>query len=485
MTLRDLITISLSNLWLMKLRAFLTISGVVIAIGAFVSMLSFGAGNQELIEKQFENLGLFTTMLVYPAEDEDGGDQQVPLNDAAVEALSQIPGVKLAYPFDDFNVTVAINDTQFTAEAQPLPKTASDTRLFSQFSAGRAFASDSAREVVVTNQFLEMAGIEDPDSIIGQPIIITVSLSSIDSAMAHLISDEDGTLRSRLSEIKLDSLRSGTYRQKLIRYELSDAIRRFTDGLMNSPQKISDTLTVTGVLKGRSGHRMRVRSVILPVSTARRFTSGGLPNDPIELFSAISAGDFLGTSDSPAEGEYPRVTLDLEPQVAHTAIRDTIQALGYRTFSYAEQFDEIRQMFLYFYLALGIVGFIALTTASLGIVNTMIMSIIERIKEIGVLKSLGADEREIRFLFLVESGVIGSIGSVAGIILGWLITRVASMVAVIIMERQGVDPVELFTLPLWLILVAFFFGLLASLGAGYYPASRAARVDPVQALRNE
>ena len=134
---------------------------------------------------------------------------------------------------------------------------------------------------------------------------------------------------------------------------------------------------------------------------------------------------------------------------------------------------------------LGIIGLIALITASLGIVNTMVMSIIERKREIGLLKSLGADERDIRILFLFESGVIGALGAATGIIFGWLITRLASLVARAIMARQGLDEMELFDLPGWLVLTAFLFGLIVSLLAGFYPAARAARVDPVEALRNE
>jgi len=115
----------------------------------------------------------------------------------------------------------------------------------------------------------------------------------------------------------------------------------------------------------------------------------------------------------------------------------------------------------------------------------MVMSIIERKREIGMIKSLGADERDIRLLFLVESSVIGMVGAVVGIIFGWLITRLASLIARIIMVREGVDETELFALPWWLILTAFLFGLIVSLIAGFYPASRAARVDPVEALRND
>jgi putative ABC transport system permease protein len=113
------------------------------------------------------------------------------------------------------------------------------------------------------------------------------------------------------------------------------------------------------------------------------------------------------------------------------------------------------------------------------------MSITERRREIGVLKSLGADELDIRWLFLVESGVIGILGTVAGILFGWTITRVVSAIAQAYMKNQGIPPVDVFALPAWLILIALGVGVGVSVVAGFYPAARAARVDAVEALRND
>lgn len=486
MSLGDLIGISVGNLWRMKLRAFLTISGVVIAIAAFVSMLSFGAGNQQYVTEQYQELGLFNTMQVYPADREDGDTSSTAkiLDAGAVKLLSEIPGVNLAYPFDDFSVTVSFRDTTVVCGAQALPTAAAQTRLFSQLKAGVAFSGDSARQALVNESFLTMIGIEQPDSVLGASIIVSVQLSSIDSGLAGVVHDADGSIRKRLSNVEFDSLMEPQYRQKLIRQELQAAADRFLKGFTENRIAVVDTLTICGVLKLERG-RLRTEPIVIPIETARRFTSGGISSNPADLFSSLSRGQLFSQIVDSGGKNYPRVTLDIDSRTPYENIRDSVEAMGFSAFSYAEQFAQMRKFFFYFDLILGVIGAIALITASLGIVNTMVMSIIERTREIGILKALGSDDRDIRRLFLVESGVIGTAGAVFGIILGWLITRIASMIARGVMMREGIDGVELFALPLWLIATAFFFGLIVSILAGSYPARRAARVDPVVALRND
>jgi len=488
MTLRDLFKISIGNLWRMKLRSFLTISGVVIAIAAFVSMLSFGAGNQQLITQQFNDLGLFTTMQVYPGNSENGEDSAnaAVLDLEALEELSHLPGVNLAYPFYAFTVEAHLADTQLSTEAQALPTAAFDTKLFSQLRSGRFFAGDSTKEILINEEFLEDIGIENPDSIVGQTIVLSVSVASLDSGIVNVIQQEQPRLKTFFKEFRYDSLYQEAYREKIFYTELNHAIKFFLNGFMNHRSVISDTLTVCGVLKKVQARRLRIKPIILPAQTARQFNASGFGNNPADLFSALQSGTFFAPTGSETTSDnFPQITLDLDPTVPYEIVSDTVEALGFRVFSFAAQFKKISRFFLYFDLALGLIGLIALITASLGIINTMVMSIIERKREIGMIKSLGADERDIRLLFLVESSVIGMVGAVVGIIFGWLITRLASLIARIIMVREGVDETELFALPWWLILTAFFFGLIVSLIAGFYPASRAARVDPVEALRND
>ncbi len=487
MTSYDLITAAAENLWRMKLRSFLTISGVVIAIAAFVSMLSFGAGNQKYVSNQFENFGLLSTMQVYPRDiDVDKDSSSAPLlNDSALAILSKIPGVRLAYPLEAFEVTARLGDSTATLNAQAISADVSQTKALSQFVAGGRFESDSALQVVVTRDFLKRVGIAEPDSIIGKKLAVTAKLIRIDSAFVAIIKDKDGSLRKRMKALELDSVFEGDYAKRVLRREATEAIRRFLDGLMNARETVTESLTVTGVLAGSREGPMRIEQVIVPMAAARRLNAGDFTFTPSTLLRAMDAGALPDIFAESNVKTYPKVTLDLDPHVPFAGIRDSIKALGFEPRSFAEQFEEIQKMFIYFDMALGLIGLIALVTASLGIANTMIMSILERRREIGVLKALGADDSDIRRIFLYEAAAIGTAGAALGIVFGWLIARAASFVAQGFMRREGIEPIELFATPWWLIGIALGFGIVVSLLAGYYPARRAARLDPVESLRNE
>lgn len=488
MTLRDIINNAAGNLWRMKLRSILTISGVVIAIATFISMLSFGVGMQRNVSEQFETLGLFSTLQIYPAREEGATDttkSRAVLNHDAIEIFATIPGVNLAYPFDEFRITATFGDSVITTTAQALPQAAASTRLYSNLRAGTKFPDDSSRQAMVTANFLEMAGINDADSAVGKQLILTAKVATLDSGLVHAFRGTSRQLWDRMSNSWRDSLMIRDFWIDLGRDMAAGALSQFMDGLLNARRTVTDTLTVSGVIERRGRGRTRMGAIIIPSQTASRLNSGDISEDPGDLLAMMRSGSLLGGAQNGDDREFPRVTIDLDPKAPYEPIRDSIQALGYRTFSYADEFKEIRKFFLYFNLGLSMVGIIALVTASLGIVNTMVMSILERTREIGVWKSLGADDSDIRRMFLIESGLIGTTGASIGIVVGWAITLVATKIAHSYMEKEGVPLFELFSFPLWLIAGALVFGLLVSLGAGLYPSSRAARVNPVEALRHD
>jgi putative ABC transport system permease protein len=187
--------------------------------------------------------------------------------------------------------------------------------------------------------------------------------------------------------------------------------------------------------------------------------------------------------DNRQQGTYGSVYVRVREIQEMGQIREKIEEMGLSVFSISDQLKEMKRVFMIIDSLLGALGAIALIIAGLGIINTMVMSILERTREIGIMKAVGGSEGQIRLIFFVEAGFIGLIGAIFGIGLGWLVTRVANF----IMQTYLVDvpAVDMFYFPLWLLLGAIGFSVLVSLAAGFYPAFRAARIDPVRALRHD
>ena len=167
-------------------------------------------------------------------------------------------------------------------------------------------------------------------------------------------------------------------------------------------------------------------------------------------------------------------------------VRQKITDAGFGSFSIVDELDEIRTVFLIIDSVLGLLGGISLLVASFGIANTMIMSILERTREIGIMKAIGAEDREIKLIFFVEAAMIGVTGGVVGVLLAWGIDALANRLAYrFILKPQGASFIDFFDLPPYLWLGAILFALLVSIAAALYPAARAGRIDPVRALRHD
>ena len=483
MTVKDLVEISFSNLWRAKLRTGLTVAGVVIAIATLVAMLSFAAGNQRYFTTAFEEFGLLNQMTVRPGTGTADSTARV-LNGDALKELASIPGVKLVYPFSSFQVEATVLDTTVHAEARSLSTDVVKTTLFAKVLGGKQFSSDTAKEVIVTHEFVELLN-SDPGALLGQQLTISRSMARMDSAIAEVFDNPLAEAGALFRSLDPDSVRSPSYQRRVMREQLSGRMVRFMNGLMNKRAVVSDTLTIIGVAPEDQEYDFRTSPIVVTDATARRLGTGGIPMDnPTELLELMQSGSLFDEHEAYSSQVFPRATMELQPLTDHNAVADSVEALGFRANSLAQSFAEMQRFMVYFYLGLGVVGLIAIATASLGIINTLVMSVTERRKEIGILKSLGADERHIRALFLAESAVIGIAGATAGILLGWIATRIVAAVGKEIMARENMPIFDPFALPLWLVCLAMGFGILVSLAAGLYPAARAARVDPVEALRS-
>ena len=134
---------------------------------------------------------------------------------------------------------------------------------------------------------------------------------------------------------------------------------------------------------------------------------------------------------------------------------------------------------------LGGIGAVSLLVAAIGIANTMMMSIYERTKEIGVMKVLGCSLRNIREMFLLEAAFIGLLGGIAGNILSFVMSAVINVVVGSSgVLSTGTDS-SISYIPWWLVLLSMAFAVLVGVLAGYFPAKRAMKLSPLAAIRNE
>ena len=188
----------------------------------------------------------------------------------------------------------------------------------------------------------------------------------------------------------------------------------------------------------------------------------------------------------PTEGAtYANLTVRVKGPQQVEEVEAAIKKMGFAAFSLLDTTRNLRLFFTVFDLLLGIFGSLALAVATLGIVNTLVMAILERRREIGILKALGAADRDVKQLFFAEAGVMGLLGGVGGVALGWLIGRALTIGTNIYLRRQELPAVNISSVPWWLVAGAIAFAVGVSLAAGIYPASRAAKLNPVEALRYE
>ena len=165
------------------------------------------------------------------------------------------------------------------------------------------------------------------------------------------------------------------------------------------------------------------------------------------------------------------------------AVQKQITEMGYQAESQMEWIEQSKASTNMIQMVLGGIGAVSLFVASIGIANTMMMSIYERTKEIGIMKVLGCDMNRIRDMFLIESGAIGLIGGLTGVIFSFIISIVINALGVAA-SVSGVDG-DISRIPLWLVISAIIFAVIIGMLAGFFPSLRAMKLSPLTALRND
>ncbi|HEY2934718.1 MAG TPA: ABC transporter permease [Acidobacteriota bacterium] len=451
MIFSDTLQLALRNLKEAKLRTALTTLGVAIGIGSLVSMVSLGVGLQEQTVGRFMKSGMFDSITVFqrqparnvlrarranPQNENSRTDKPAPpLDDTAVKNMNSIPNVREIYPNVRIPVELKYKDFSDFSVAMGVPMSSRGEGVFQTITYGSFFSNQSGDDCMLSLEMANRLPERKAAHLIGKEV--TLGYATTGQAGAGMFGDILGGM---------------------------------------SLQRVERKFRVIGIVDREPGPGFGggiFSSVMIPLGKAREIGAVDVSN-PQGMLRQLSKRPAY--SSVTIRVAHPRDTDDVEKK---------IKEMGFNAFSFNDALQGAKRAFIVLDIILGVIGSIALAVASLGIVNTMVMSILERTREIGVMKAIGGGEGDIRMIFLVESSVIGMMGGVSGIALGWMVGRVINFGANIYIQRQGGNPGDLFSIPWWLIVAGVVFSILVSLAAGSYPAARAAHVDPIKALRHD
>jgi len=436
MKLRDMTELAVRNLREALFRNSLTTLGVAVGVASLVAMLSLGVGLQQLASSRLTKSGLFDTVFVTPKLNVRGGPPSMAsqqqdtrlLDEEARQEIAKLPNVIEVFPQVRFFSEVRFDDKPFATMVAGMPQSAKATGSFDGMK-GNFFTGESADEAILQIEFAKELS-KDTASLVGKTL-------SIRYAERKALDDNSGGFSIVPKEKQLQII-----------------------GVVETEP--------AGGFGGYGNGRL-----LIPLSTALSLRATQV-ND---LRDAVRGG--------PAKPTFASLTVRAKSPSNVDAIEEAVKKMGFGAFSLLDASKSLRIFFSVFDLLLGIFGSLALAVATLGIVNTLVMAILERRREIGVLKALGAADSDVKRLFFVEAGVMGLLGGFGGVFFGWLIGRALTLATNIYLKRQDLPSVEISSVPWWLILGAISFAVLVSLIAGLYPASRAAKLNPVEALRYE
>jgi putative ABC transport system permease protein len=452
MKVRDLTELAARNLREALLRNSLTTLGIAVGIASLVAMLSLGVGLQRLATQRLEQSGLFNAIFVRPnsgfrqfgnGPNPGQNEKSAPLDLKARQAIARLADVQEVYPQVRFLTEIRYEGNSYPTAIAGIPESDRAGGAFDEMQ-GRFFSSPTADEAILQIGFAQRLA-RQPETLIGKQITVRYAKRE--------------PLAAAESEKRPANANSSP----------GGPAAGFSIVLQETH------LQIVGIVKtdpeGFGG-----------------FGRGQLfvPLDVAEALHATQSTDLRQVLQGAGpEPTYAALTVRVTSPTQVPDVEATIKKMGFETFSLLDTTRNLRLFFTVFDLLLGIFGGLALVVATLGIVNTLVMAILERRREIGVLKALGAADRDVRQLFFSEAGVMGLLGGIFGTGLGWAIGRALTFGTDLYLRRRNLPAVDISFVPWWLALGAIVFAVGVSLLAGIYPASRAARLDPVEALRYE
>ena len=441
----DLLRMSSSNLWKRKVRTILTVLGVVIGVASIVVMISLGLGLSRSMMEQYESWGSLTQITVYEPW---GGDnvEDMRLDDDLVRDIESLEHVESVWPILQMSALAKYGSYQGWLQIRAVPKeTFAEMNI--EVGEGRLPGEDDELTFFYGNEVLQNfynakgnggsyweTGVLPDIDLMNDPIFI---IFDTDAYYASQYPDENGQNTPPPKKYMIPACG--------VEAAMEDSWSQYgwythcdIDQLIPQLKRIFKNKVIPGQPTTKTGKPYR------------------------EIF-------------------YNQLSVNVDELDNVMEVQNYLTNLGYEAYGNAEWVQSAQQEMATIQLVLGGIGAVSLFVAAIGITNTMMMSIYERTKEIGVMKVLGCDLRNIRTLFLMEAGFIGFIGGIIGLILSFTLSGIINKLAAAAEEyANGISYI-----PIWLAFLSLIFAILVGMIAGFFPARRAMKLSPLAAIRNE
>lgn len=465
MKISDMIVMCLRSLWRRKGRTLLTVTGVVIGCCAIIVMISLGLGMNQAMDNMLASWGDLTAVTIYNNrgggmyyvdDSSNSNTEKTPLDDDALAALGSIEHVSYMMP-------------QMSVDSQMVTVVAGKNDRY-RLDWAQVYGVDFSvlSKMGYTAEKGEMPTRENSEDIVvfGNEIAYQFRDTKKKGQNAYKWKQQlpDGTF----SEPFFDPI------TEKIKLAINNTKKQNSDGTYQYGGRGYEFKLDCSTVLAQDPNWETPYSIYIDISLAKQII-----NDYNRLNSVKNA----------KEPEYTQVKIIVDDMNNVDYVQEQVEAMGFNASSMASVRKEMQGQLGVIQMVLGCLAAISLLVAAIGITNTMIMSIYERTKEIGIMKVLGCFISNIRVIFLMEAGMIGLLGGTVGTIISFIISAVMNSLGGTTFSQMfgiysdGSSPISI--IPFWLVLLALAFSTLIGLISGFYPANRAVKISALEAIRNE
>ena len=445
MRISDLVKMGLRNLTRRKARTALTVLGVIIGTLSIVIMVSIGIGMNNSFDKQFMENGAMTVIRIEQYGsiiDDEGnwlGSKEQVLDDTLVELVREVDHVKAVAPVLDTSAMLYSGKYETYISLRAIGHEAFAEFGYPGLLSGAYPTAENNKSVVIPTYIL--------DNYFYNPSSRNYETVSVDPATDELVfkfNEWRYTRNERKKEFKLD-LSNVAVMEESDNWEYNSYVYFDMDYFKEIYTQYANTLKLEDRKKAMA-----------------------------EL------------------NTYSYIMINVDNIDNVTQVQEDIEALGYVTYSEMQYLEPLQKTSDMLQMVLGAIGTLAMAVSAINITNTMVMSIYERTKEIGIMKVLGCQVKDVKKLFLFEAAMIGLLGGIVGIALSYiasfLINKYGGPLFETLMQSSGVYDVgdaKFSVIPFWLPFLAAGFAMLVGMSAGYFPARRATRISAIEAMKTD